>query len=39
MSENVENQERCFYKIAHITVATSGIECQTWFLINAKQII
>ena len=31
------NQERCFYKIANLTVAISVIECQTWFLINAKQ--
>ena len=35
----MENQKRCFYKIAHITVAITVIECQTWFLINAKQSI
>ena len=29
ISKNVENQERCFYKIAIITVAISVIECQT----------
>ena len=29
----MENQERCFYKIAHITVA----KCQTWFLAHLSQ--
>ena len=34
----MENQERCFYKLL-ISQLLSVIECQTWFLINDKQIM
>ena len=39
MSKKCGKSREVIVQIAHITVAISVIECQTWFLINAKQLI